>query len=64
MQKHYNALGIQTKQLIWREYPMISLSWHILHDVAGPDEIELHWGVGATWIQDLGIAVQVQNCIL
>lgn len=48
MHKHYDALGIETKQLIWREYPTISLSWHIPRDVAGPAEIELHWDVDAT----------------
>ena len=64
MHKHYDALCIQTKQLIWREYPMISLSLHIPHDVAGPAEIELYWDVDATWIQGLGIGVQVQTCTL
>lgn len=64
MHKHYDALGIETKQLIWRECPMISLSLHIPHDVAGSDEIEPHWDVDVTRIQDLGIAVRVQNCTL
>ena len=64
MHKHYDALGIETKQLIWGEDAMISLSLHIPHDVAGSGEIELHWDVDATWIQDLGIAVQIQNCTL
>lgn len=63
MHKDY-ALGIETKQLIWGEYPMISLSLHIPHDVVGPAEIELHWDVDATWIQGLGIGVQVQTCTL
>ena len=42
---------------------MISLSSHILHEVAGSDEIELYWDVDGTWIQDLDRAVQVRNCI-
>ena len=64
MHRHYYALCIETKQLIWGEYPTISLSSHIPHDVAGPTEIKLHWDVDVTWIHDLGTAVQVENCTL